>query len=91
MMIQRFSSLSNSDRSYLPQNCRITYPTVLFAYGDTDRFRERLLQKEFVEEEFWFSWPHAHHYNQENDAELERLLNAEEWKHFPLQAGDEWS
>ena len=62
---------------------------VIFAYGPLERFRSILAARGFREKEFWFPAPHAHAYLPENDTEEERLMAELEWRHFPLQPGDD--
>jgi hypothetical protein len=63
---------------------------VIFAYGPLAGFRAILESRGFREQEFWFPAPHAHVYAPENDAEEERLMAEAEWRHSPLQPGDDW-
>ena len=62
---------------------------VIFAYGPVGRFRPVLEAHGFRESEFWFPAPHAHYFGPENDPEEERLMAEGDWKHFPLQPGDD--
>lgn len=63
---------------------------VVFAYGNLDRFEESLRSAGFQEQEFWFPVPHMHSYDPANSSVEEKLLQADDWKYFELQPGDEW-
>lgn len=63
---------------------------VVFAYGPLNQYRSILVSHGFRESSFWFPSPHSHSYSADNDAEEERLMAELEWRHSPLQKGDEW-
>jgi hypothetical protein len=63
---------------------------VLYAYGPLDEFVRVLNAMGYTEvSKITFPAPHAHHYHPELDAVERQLLKYWEWKHFPLQPGDE--
>jgi hypothetical protein len=64
---------------------------VLFAYGPIEKYEQRLIERGFREEKFWFPAPHGHGYGGINEVHEARLLAAEEWERFPLQPGDDWT
>ena len=76
----------------LPEHSTLVYDqhNVIFAYGPIDRFRRLLESRGFTRGEVRFPVPHMHCYNAPMDAEEERILAWWEWKHFPLQADDEY-
>jgi hypothetical protein len=63
---------------------------VIFAYGPLKQYKSILLSHGFRESKFWFPAPHTHSFVPRYDDEEERLMTEHQWKHFPLQEGDEW-
>jgi hypothetical protein len=61
----------------------------IFAYGDIERFAQRLGKLGFVQETLPPLGDHQHHYRPEFDAEAAAVLNAFDWYRTPLRPEDE--
>jgi len=61
---------------------------LIFAYGDEDRIISILKDKGFKEEEPKIPAPHVHCYNQQFDADEDKIIKYFDWLEFPLEDHD---
>lgn len=61
---------------------------VVFAYGDLEKYKSRLLKNKYKEQNYSFPAPHVHSFHEENDKFEKSILSEYEWRIFPLQEND---
>ncbi len=61
---------------------------VIFAYGNIEKYRNRLIKNKYKEQNFVFPTPHGHSFHEENDEYEKSILTEFEWEIFPLQKND---
>lgn len=75
----------------LPSQAQVIYDQhdCLYAYGPLQEYEGVLRRLGLAEGTFSFPAPHMHHYNAEYDDAEDAVFEHWDWKHFPLQPGDD--
>jgi len=63
---------------------------VIFAYGQTDKYVNVLKQEGSRKHKICIPSPHTHNYYPDNDKYEDIMSNDCDWKHFPLEEGDDY-
>ncbi len=63
---------------------------VIFTYGDLERYKRYLIERDFQEKSFRFPVPHIHSYPSENSKYEDELMEFFDWQYHPLAENDEY-